>query len=127
MPTVPARVTEFTRSHLNTLEDLQVLVACMEDPERWWNPAGIARQLGIRVPAARRSLDQLARRNLFDIRVSDDVSYRFSPGAPELKAAALAWLAGYRKNPLAIVKLVTDNRSVRDFADAFRIKRHDDR
>ena len=127
MSTVPARVTAFTTRHVNTLEDLQVLVACMEGPERWWNPAGIARHLGIRVPAARRSLDQLTRRNLFDIRVSDDVSYRFSPGAPELKADALAWLAEYRKNPLAIVKLVTDNRSVRDFADAFRIKRHDDR
>ena len=127
MPTAPKRVTEFTTSHLNTLDDLEVLVVCMEGAERWWNPAGIARQLGIRVPAARRSLDQLARHNLFDIRVSDDVSYRFSPGSTELKADALAWLAEYRKNPLAIVKLVTDNRSVRDFADAFKIKRHDDR
>ena len=123
MPTVPPRVVEFTTSHLVTLEDLEVLVTCMENPERWWSPADVALQLGMSQAAARRSLDQLARHNLFDLRITDDVRYRFAPGAPELEADAAAWLAEYRRSPLAVVRLITGGRGVRDFADAFRIRR----
>ena len=123
MPALPPRVVEFTTGHLESLEDLEVLVACMDSPERWWNAADMALQLGLSQGAARRSLDQLARHNLFDLRVTDDVRYRFSPGTPELEADTRAWLGEYRRNPLAVVRSIPRGRSVRDFADAFRIRR----
>jgi hypothetical protein len=128
MHTVPARVAAFTTRHLDTIEDLQVLVACMESSDRWWSSGSTARELGLTPATARRSLDRLSKRNLFDIRVSDDVRYRFAPGASALEADAREWLAEYRRNPLAVAKLVSGSRGIRDFADAFRIKRrHDDR
>jgi len=127
MPTVPARVAEFTARHLRTIDDLQVLIACMEGEGRWWGMDSTARHLGITRAIAARSLDHLARQNLFDIRVSNDIGYRFAPGTRQLKEDALAVLTEYRRNPLDVVRLLTDSRGVRDFADAFRIKRHDDR
>jgi len=127
MLTVPGKVAEFTTRHLETIDDLQVLIACMENRDRWWSTESAAHQLGITRAIAGRSLDHLARQNLFDIRIRDDIRYRFAPGTPGLEAEALAWLLEYRKNPLGIVKLVTGSRSIRDFADAFRIKRYDDR
>jgi hypothetical protein len=127
MPTPPARVAEFTRQHLETLDDLQVLVACMESPDRWWSAEAIADHVGLTPSVGRRRLDRLVRRNLFDIRVSDEVRYRFSPGTPALAETAAAWLAEYRKHPLPVVMQLTDHRGLRDFADAFRIKRDDDR
>lgn len=127
MPPVSAKVAEFTAHHLKTIDDLQVLVACMEADDRWWSAAAAAGQLGINPTIAARSLDRLARRNLFDIRVGNSITYRFSPGTPQLDEDASALLAEYRRNPLGVVKLVTAGASVRDFADAFRIRRHDDR
>lgn len=127
MPTEPAKVAEFTRRHLETIEDLQVLIICMDDADRWWSPDSIARHLTINPVQARRVLDRFVRSNLCDIRVSGEVKYRYSPGTPELGADASAWLAEYRRNPLSVVTLLGGRRSVRDFADAFRIKRHDDR
>ncbi len=107
MPTEPARVAEFTRRYLETIEDLQVLIACMDAADRWWSSDSMARHLGITAGHARRALDRLVRGNLCDIRVSADVRYRFAPGTPDLGADASAWLAEYRSNPLPVVILLT--------------------
>jgi len=104
-----------------------VLAACMEDSSRWWDPVDLGRRLGIAQRVAQRSLEHLTRHNLFDIRVSDSVKYRFSPGTTALAVDAAEWMTEYRKNQIAVVTLVTASRTLSDFADAFRIKRHDDR
>ena len=124
---VPETVAAFTRDRFRSLEDLQVLVVCMEYAGRWWDPADLAQHLGIARAAAHRSLEHLTRHNLFDIRVTGSVRYRFSPGTTELASDAAAWIAEYRRDPIAVVKLATASRTLSDFADAFRIKRHDDR
>jgi hypothetical protein len=122
--TAPSEVREFAAAHLRVLEDLQVLLTCLDARDRWWDAAGMARELGIGVSAARRSLDHLARGNLLDIRITGDIRYQFKPGNAGLEAAALACAAAYRANPIAIVQLVADSagRHVRDFADAFKIR-----
>ena len=127
MPGFPPEVVEFAALHIASLEDLHVLLSCLEARERWWDAAGMARLLGISVSAARRSLDRLARGNLLDIRIRDDIRYQFKPGTAAIEAAAVACRTAYRADPIAMVQLVTGSyRSVRDFADAFRIRRDDD-
>jgi DNA-binding IclR family transcriptional regulator len=124
----PPEVIAFAALHINSLEDLQVLLSCLDARDRWWDASGMARELGISVSAARRSLDRLARGNLLDIRIRDDVRYQFKPGTAAIEAAAVRCAAAYRADPIAMVQLVTgcSYRSVRDFADAFRIRRDDD-
>jgi hypothetical protein len=120
-------VIRFASAHLRAIQDLHVLLTCVEARDRWWDAAGMGRQLGISVSAARQALDHLARGNLLDIRITGDVRYQFKPGNAMLEDAALACAAAYRADPLAIVQLVGDStrRSVRDFADAFRIRGDD--
>jgi hypothetical protein len=128
MKALPPDVVSFASVCLGGLEDLQVLLTCLDTKDRWWDAAGMARQLGIGTSAARRALDRLARGNLLDIRITGDVRYQFKPGTPQLEAAALACAAAYRSNPIALVQLLADfsGRQVRDFADAFRIRPNDD-
>ena len=127
MPTLSLEVVEFTARYLGALEDLQVLMACLDSRERWWDAPGMARQLGIAILTARRSLDRLTQGNLLDIRITGEVRYRFKPGTPALEAAALACGSSYRADPGALVQLITGSatRSLPDFADAFRIRRDD--
>ena len=121
-------VTEFARAHLRSLEDLQVLLTCMDTKDRWWSVNAICRELGLTKEGALAAMDHLVRRNLLDIRVTDDVRYQFKPGSPAVEQAARAFSAAYRSSPLAIIKLVTatGGQSLRDFANAFRIRHHDD-
>lgn len=119
----------FVADHIRSLEELQLLLAVVQSPDRWWDVTMAARELGMTATAARRGLDALAARNLLDIRITGDVRYQFRPGTDALRDAAVATEETYRMNPLAVVRLVarTDRRGLRDFADAFRIRPDDDR
>lgn len=129
MEPLAPEIVAFVAASLRSLDDLQVLMLCMESRDRWWDAAAMAREAMISGSASRRALDHLARGNLLDIRITDDVRYTFSPGNAALLETALACAAAYRAHPVALARLVTDSdrRSVRDFADAFRIRRDDNR
>jgi hypothetical protein len=123
-------VLGFVADHLRSLEELQLLMTCMTSSDRWWDAGAVSRELGVTPTRARYALDHLASRNLLDIRVTGDVRYQFRPGTPELAEAAQAVASAYRRNPVALVGLLSgggSRRSIRDFADAFRIRKDDDR
>ena len=108
------------------MDELELLVALVEAPLRWWDPVVVSKDLGTTAARARTMLDRFAAANLLDIRVTDDVRYQFRPGTTELHEGACALASAYRARPAAIIQRLTDAapRSVRDFADAFRIRRH---
>lgn len=112
--------------HIASVEELELFVALVESPSRWWDPAIVTRELGIPAGVARAILDRFAAANLLDIRVTDDVRYRFRPGTLELQEGAVAFAGTYRTHPAAIVHRLAHGarRNVRDFADAFRIRRN---
>ena len=127
MQDVSPVVLAFVADHLTSVDELQLLLTCMHTRDRWWDARTAARELGITENAARRALDHLAAHNLFDLRVTGDVRYQYRPGTPELGAAAQAVADAYRANPVALINRVaaTPRRSIRDFADAFRIRKDD--
>lgn len=122
-------IVDFVRRNISSPEDLEILVRVMDAPERWWDVAGIAKALRLDPAMARRSLEHLASRNLLAIRVTSDVRYQFQPGEPGLDAACAAFAEAFRTNPLALLRLASEQpwRGLRAFADAFRIRRDDDR
>ena len=73
----------------------------------------------------RRALDYFGAHNLLDIRITGDVRYQYRPGTPELRDSAAACVAAFRTRPLDLAQLVTgpSTTSVREFADAFRLRR----
>ena len=105
MPTfadLPDAVAAFLREHIRTVNDLHLLVAIAEDPDRWWDEASVARELLVDHRAARVVLEHLAAHNVLEIRVTASVRYRYRPGTPELRSAAAACVAAYCEDPLAV-------------------------
>lgn len=106
-------------------EELAVLVTLVDSPSKWWDPDLVSRELGMTTRLARAVLDRFAAANLLDIRVTDDVRYQFRPGTAELQQGVMAFAAAYRSTPAAVVQRLAQSagRGVRDFADAFRLRR----
>ena len=127
MHDVPPLVLAFVADHLTSVDELQLLLTCMQSGDRWWDARSAARELGVSETAARRALDRLAAHNLFDLKVTGDVRYQVRPGTAELAAAAQALLEAYRRNPVGIINGLASSprRRLRDFADAFRIRKDD--
>ena len=122
-------VLTFLSDHVSNLLQFQVLMLVAETEDRWWDASGAARELGVTPAAARSALDHLAKHNLLDIRITDDVKYQLRPGTAALLTAVMACVEEFRRAPLQMVGVVTGQgpKSIRDFADAFRIRRDDDR
>lgn len=125
----PSTVGAFVTAHVRSLDELQLLMTIIQSQDRWWDAETAAREIGMSVPAARSALDYLAARNLLDMKISGDLRYQFRPGTPELNDAASAAAEAYRRWPMDVARLVAEpaRRTLSDFADAFRIRRDDDR
>lgn len=120
-------VVAFMADHVRSLDELQLLMSVIQSSERWWDARVAAREIGLSHAAAGEALDRFAAQNLLDIRVTDEVRYQFRPGTDVLRDAARATSEAYRRNPIALARLVarTSPRGIADFADAFRIRRDD--
>ena len=126
---LPPLVLTFLAEHVDNLAQFQLLLRLVQGGDRWWDAASAARDVGITPQEAHAALDHLAKHNLLDIRITGDVRYQFCPGTDDLREAAQACFDEFRRKPVQILEVVTGRprRSLRDFADAFRIRRDDDR
>ena len=125
--TLSPSVVAFVTEHVRTLAELQLLMAIIQSGDRWWDATSAARELGLTLHDARRALDHFGAHNLLDIRITEDVRYQYRPGTTELRERAEACALAFRSRPLDLAQLLTgpSARSVRDFADAFRVRRKD--
>ena len=104
-------IVHFAATYLPSLDDLEVLILCVEGREHWYDASAVSRKLGIPRGTARATLDHLARCNLLDIRITGDVRYRFRPGTSDLEAQAVTVVETYRRNPLQVLESIGARRN----------------
>jgi hypothetical protein len=97
----------FAAAHLKEARELDVLLRLSELSGRWWDAAALARDLGVTVDDAAEVLHRFAAMNLLDIRVTEQVRYRFAPGRRDLETGARALLDAYRRDPEAVRAVIS--------------------
>jgi hypothetical protein len=72
-------------------------------------------------------LEEMAKRNLLGVRISDQLFFRYAPVSPALDAAVRATARAYREKPVAITTAIYSQPAdeIRAFADAFRLRKKD--
>jgi hypothetical protein len=115
-------VERFLSERIDSVEQLEALLLLQRHPDRWWTASAVASDLGGDPPSVARSLDTLCARNLLDVRIAQDVLFRFAPRASD--AATLRNIAeAYRTHRMVVLQLLSRQiDSARDFADAFRLR-----
>jgi hypothetical protein len=109
------------------VEKLEVLLFLLRTPNRYWSAQEVATALALPEAMATRILDALCARNLLDVRTASDVQFRFAPLSDGLAESVKLLEGAYRNHRSAVLSLILSRteRSVREFADAFRIKKED--
>jgi hypothetical protein len=122
-------VVEFVNETADSIERLELLVMLIESPDQWWDAVSAGHAVGVDPATTQRDLEHLATHNLLAVNLGSTVSYRYEPGNATVRAISQAFAAAHRNNPRALYRLVVgrQNRAVRDFANAFRVRRNDDR
>jgi hypothetical protein len=118
-------VRRFVAQTIDSVEQLEVLVLLAHAAEKWWDAPSVSREAGVTTATAARTLEELGARNLLDVRLGADVMYRFRPSSDALDRLAAALVAAYTSHRLAVLSVLASKPAtpIRDFADAFRLKK----
>jgi hypothetical protein len=110
---------EFFAQHVGALDELALLLMLLTSTARWWTAGPIGQHLGITEARAGQILERFASANLLDIKITEDICYRFQPGTPDLDARTRALLMVYREQPAVVLGWVAGlgDGSVKDFAE----------
>jgi hypothetical protein len=122
---VPEHLREFISQCIGSVDELGMLLVLTISAARWWSAAAAGLELGIPERDARQILDRLASRNLLDLKIANDVRYRFRPGTADLERLTTELLTLYRNRPAVLLRCVPGVPGARldDLARASRFKR----
>jgi hypothetical protein len=123
MPSLSPGAVEFARSRFGSILILDVALLLRAEADSWWTAERVAAALRAGVEASRRALESLASKNLLDVRIANDLSYRFAPWH-ESAAQHMTEIAAHPYEARDIVATKGGSAAAR-FADAFRIRKTD--
>lgn len=122
-------VKALLRDHIESFEQLEILLLLHRRPGDTWTPDSVARELSMNMDPddAEAALDDLYRRSLAYVRGDGaERLYQYRQGAPNLEATIHALSEGYEEHRLEVIKLMNKNAiervrtsAMRTFADAF--------
>ncbi|MEO8185153.1 MAG: hypothetical protein ABI895_40620 [Deltaproteobacteria bacterium] len=127
---VAADVQTFLREHIESYEQLEILLLLRAQPDRSWAPAAAASELGISEGLAEGALRFLCRERLLGVDAGGVVRFKYAPETPALVELVARLAAAYVDSRLAVMRLMTANAierlrvgAVTRFADAFLLRR----
>lgn len=103
---IPEEIREFIASYCPSIQHLETLMLLHRNPNRSWSARDLAAELGILPSAAAAVLDELASHNFLDVKISNDLLFRFNPISSELELRASRCADFYVRQRVAIINLV---------------------
>ena len=124
MSPLSAAAREFLRNRLGSLIELDIALLLHADASVRWSAERVAGHLRVPADATTQALETLASRNLLDVRIANDLAYRFAPWH-ESTAQLVAEIADHHYEARELVARLGGVSAAARFADAFRIRTND--
>jgi hypothetical protein len=124
-PKIPREIREFVARFLPSVEHLEAFIVLHKNTTRSWSAADMAVELRIPESTAEDVLERLASDNFLDVKISNDILYRFNPATDALEALSARVADLYVRERIAMINVVTAATlsPIHDFAEAFRLKK----
>jgi hypothetical protein len=118
-PLIPESVRKLIAEHIDSIEQLEVLLLLREHRGRTWTVAELSEHIRSSLTSVRGRLDGLVRRGLVEER---SPNYQYA-AAGELDAAVAELGRTYLERRFTVIDLIFSkpNDKLRAFADAFRV------
>jgi hypothetical protein len=123
---ISPEVRLFIHRTINSVEQLEVLLFMMSNPDRDWSTEEVARQIRVPPASVNAKLEELHEARLLKVERTATSCFRYAPDSAALEAEVAESLdRAYRERKDTIIKLIFSRplNNIRVFADAFRIRR----
>jgi tRNA uridine 5-carbamoylmethylation protein Kti12 len=116
-------VLEFISEHITSMEQLEVLLALYNQPEKEWTAEAVYLEIQSSQSSVSLQLRELCNKGLL-IQTSNQL-FRYSPRTPTLAQTVRALAAVYKERRIKVIELIYRKQidKVQSFADAFRIRK----
>lgn len=123
MTGLPDDVARFLHQHIDSVEQLEVLLLVRFSPGRSWSPEDMARELYSHPTSIAQRFQSLLGRGL--LRESAPGHYQYAPRSTDLDRLVAHLAETYRERRVAVISLIASKpmENVKAFSDAFRIRR----
>ncbi|MCY1073534.1 hypothetical protein [Archangium lansingense] len=124
---LPEEVRRFITDHIDSVEQLEILLLLHQHPERSWTAESVARELRISALSADDRLKDMARSGILAKVQGSEVEYRYAP-SQQLGDVVAGLATAYAERRVTVINLIFSKPidKIRTFADAFRLRRDDD-
>ncbi len=125
---LPEGVRWFILHHINSVEQLEILLLLHGHPGRAWSADAVARELRIAPASAGERLEDMVRDRLFVRQGVSPKEYRYGPENMKLDDAVRGLAAEYVKRRVTVINSIYSKPidKIRTFADAFRLRKDED-
>jgi hypothetical protein len=122
-PGLPPDVEAFIVRHIDSVEQLEVLLLLQASAGRVWTAEEVAQALYSTPASVSRRLEKLRGGEL--LAAESGSAYRYRPATPELDQGVVRLAETYRERRVAVITLIASRPmdNVRAFSDAFRLGR----
>lgn len=124
MPVLPDAIERFLRTHITSVDHLDLLVLLVNSPETEWTVEAAAQVVHGRPDQAEACLERLVTSGLAAVRRTPEPRYRSVAPRGPLAADTAVMVAFYRERPVSVIRRIYEQGSdgLRAFADAFKIR-----
>jgi sugar-specific transcriptional regulator TrmB len=119
---LPPELRAFLHSCIDSIQQVELLLL-MRGSERLRTARDIAAELGIPAPAARHDVESLAARGLLEVKVGDEIAYRYKPKTEDLAKYSDQLARFYITSRHSVLGFIAaeSRRSIKRFSDAFKL------
>ncbi len=121
---IDAGLIAFIKAHIDSVEQLEVLLLLRNDPSKGWSATDVSRQLRSSPVSAAQRLEKLCVLRLIVKADPAQQSFRYEPGTPELADRVTALSEAYLVRRVTVIDLIFSNpiEKIQCLADAFKIR-----
>jgi hypothetical protein len=127
-PEIPDSVKGFIAKHIRSVEQLEILILLSAAPENIWTVQKVAQHIQSDEASIASCLEELQSQGFLIAKKMPGLVYQFSCSSEELLMGVKALTETYRKQRIKVIEVVLDKsqQNLRNFSDAFKIRRKDD-
>jgi hypothetical protein len=125
---LPEAVCRLIAEHIDSVEQLEVLLLLWRHASRGWAPEAVARELRIEPASADKRLEDLERGGFLQCRDRACREYWYAPAPSERDALVRGLAEGYAERRVTVINLIFSKPvdRIRTFADAFLLRKDED-
>ena len=106
MDQISPRLVGFIAEHIDSVEQLEILLLLSADPQREWTADEVTAELRLGAGSARARLADLAVNGLLAEGTARVPRYRYAPRMPDLEGVVTELVAAYRDRRVTVVQLI---------------------